>query len=119
MLRESLAVVDETAASARAVPVEYRKATDPQVTGVEALYASLDLAVRGQARTQRRAERSWDRPSATWTAREGVGFMTIGSENDDVAFMAMVESVVPPSSSTTNAPARATSGTLFPSPTAT
>jgi benzoyl-CoA reductase subunit C len=32
-------------------------------------------------------------PSRQMDRKEGVRFMTIGSENDDIAFMAMVESV--------------------------
>ncbi len=73
---------------------EYRKETNPRVSGLESLYASLTAQFID--REEHNAEmkrvlaalpqRKQDRP-------EGVRIMTIGSENDDAAFMAMVESV--------------------------
>jgi len=92
-LREALSVCDENRRLLREL-FEYRKAENPQVTGVEALYASItaqfvDKAEHNEALKKVLAalpKRNLNRP-------QGVRFMTIGSENDDVAFMAMVESV--------------------------
>jgi len=73
---------------------EYRKEVNPRVTGVDALYASLtaqfvDKEEHNAALRKVLAEL----PSQPNNRAEGVRFMTIGSENDDVSFMAMVESV--------------------------
>ncbi|MDP3673341.1 MAG: benzoyl-CoA reductase, bzd-type, subunit N [Telluria sp.] len=73
---------------------EYRKEVNPRVTGVDALYASLtaqfvDKEEHNAALRKVLAEL----PSQPNNRVEGVRFMTIGSENDDVSFMAMVESV--------------------------
>lgn len=73
---------------------EYRKEVNPRVTGVDALYASLtaqfvDKEEHNAALRKVLAEL----PSQPNNRIEGVRFMTIGSENDDVSFMAMVESV--------------------------
>lgn len=92
-LHEAIAVVDENRRLLREL-FEYRKETDPKVTGVEALYASLtaqfiDKREHNEALKKVLAalpKRKLNRP-------EGIRFMTIGSENDDVAFMSMVESV--------------------------
>ena len=92
-LKEALAVVDENRRLLREL-FEYRKATDPQVSGVEAIYASLtaqfvDKREHNEALKQVLAKL----PTRGLVRPEGVRFMTIGSENDDIAFMAMVESV--------------------------
>jgi benzoyl-CoA reductase subunit C len=92
-LRRGIEVVNENRRLLRQL-YEYRKETNPRVTGVEALYASItaqfvDKAEHNEALKRVLAElpkRKNDRP-------EGVRFMTIGSENDDISFMAMVESV--------------------------
>jgi len=93
MLREALAVCDENRTLLRKL-FDYRKETNPQVTGVEALYASITAQFVDKREHNEMLKkvlaalptRNLDRP-------EGVRFMTIGSENDDVAFMAMIESV--------------------------
>ena len=93
MLRESLAVVDENRRLLRQL-FDYRKETNPQVTGVEALYASITAQFIDKREHNEQLKkvlaalptRNLDRP-------QGARFMTIGSENDDVSFMAMVESV--------------------------
>lgn len=93
MLRESLAVIDENRRLLREL-FDLRKVSNPQVTGVEALYASISA----QFVDKREHNEELKRVLAAVKTRklnrsEGVRFMTIGSENDDVAFMAMVESV--------------------------
>lgn len=93
MLRESLAVVDENRRLLREL-FDLRKVSNPQVTGVEALYASITAQFVDKREHNEQLKkvlaavktRNLNRP-------EGIRFMTIGSENDDVAFMAMVESV--------------------------
>lgn len=74
---------------------EYRKEVNPRVTGVDALYASITAQFIDKEDHNREMKRVLaELPNQPVNARpEGVRFMTIGSENDDVAFMAMVESV--------------------------
>jgi len=73
---------------------DYRKENNPRVTGTEALYASITAQFVDKEDHNRELQRVLaevaKRPN---TRNEGVRMMTIGSENDDVAFMAMVESV--------------------------
>ncbi len=92
-LREATALVDENRRLLRAL-FEYRKATDPQITGVEALYASITAQFVDKREHNEELRRVLAAlPSRGLARAEGVRFMTIGSENDDIAFMAMVESV--------------------------
>ncbi len=74
---------------------EYRKEVNPRVTGVDALYASITAQFIDKEDHNRELKRVLaELPNQPINARpEGVRFMTIGSENDDVSFMAMVESV--------------------------
>ena len=73
---------------------EYRKETDPRVTGTEALYASITAQFVDKEEHNRELKRVLaELPKLPHSRKEGVRFMTIGSENDDVSFMAMVESV--------------------------
>ena len=93
MLRDALAVMDENRRLLREL-FDYRKADEPKVTGVEALYASITA----QFIDKREHNEMLKKVLAALPAREvtrptGARFMTIGSENDDVSFMAMVESV--------------------------
>ncbi len=92
-LRDAIALVDENRRLLHQL-FEYRKATDPQVTGVEALYASITAQFVDKREHNEELKRVIAAlPSRALGRREGVRFMTIGSENDDIAFMAMVESV--------------------------
>ncbi|HJV28073.1 MAG TPA: benzoyl-CoA reductase, bzd-type, subunit N [Aromatoleum sp.] len=92
-LREALEIVDENRRLLREL-FDLRKQSNPQVTGVEALYASITAQFVDKREHNEQLKkvlaavktRNLNRP-------EGIRFMTIGSENDDVAFMAMVESV--------------------------
>jgi benzoyl-CoA reductase subunit C len=73
---------------------DYRKETNPRITGVEALYASLTSQFVDKAEHNAELRRVLAEVAKRPNDRdEGIRFMTIGSENDDVAFMAMVESV--------------------------
>lgn len=93
MLRESLAVVDENRRLLREL-YEYRKEDNPKVTGVEALYASLTAQFTDKREHNEQLKKVLAAlPSRKVTRQQGVRFMTIGSENDDISFMAMVESV--------------------------
>ena len=92
-LREAVEVVNENRRLLRQL-FDYRKETNPRVTGVEALYASLTSQFTDKrehnAELKRVLAEVAKRPN---DREEGIRFMTIGSENDDVAFMAMIESV--------------------------
>ncbi len=73
---------------------EYRKEKNPRVTGVEALYASLTAQFVDKEEHNQELQRVLaELPQRANDRAEGVRFITIGSENDDVSFMAMVESV--------------------------
>jgi benzoyl-CoA reductase subunit C len=73
---------------------EYRKEVNPRVTGVDALYASITAQFVDKEDHNRELKRVLaELPKQPQNRVEGVRFMTIGSENDDVSFMAMVESV--------------------------
>ncbi len=73
---------------------EYRKEVNPRVTGVDALYASITAQFIDKEDHNRELKRVLALlPSQPNNRVEGVRFMTIGSENDDISFMAMVESV--------------------------
>ena len=93
MLKEALAVVDENRRLLREL-FEYRKVANPQVTGVEALYASITAQFVDKREHNEQLKKVLAAlPTRNLNRPEGVRFMTIGSENDDLAFMAMVESV--------------------------
>jgi benzoyl-CoA reductase subunit C len=93
MLKEALAVVDENRRLLREL-FEYRKEENPRVTGVEALYASITAQFVDKREHNEMLKKVLAAlPSRKMDRKEGVRFMTIGSENDDIAFMAMVESV--------------------------
>lgn len=73
---------------------EYRKEANPRVTGVDALYASITAQFIDKEDHNRELKRVLaELPKQPQNRIEGVRFMTIGSENDDISFMAMVESV--------------------------
>jgi benzoyl-CoA reductase subunit C len=93
MLKDALALVDENRRLLRAL-FEYRKAANPQVTGVEALLAALTAQfVDKREHNEQLKQVLAALPTRNLNRPEGVRFMTIGSENDDVAFMTMIESV--------------------------
>jgi len=92
-LAEAVEVVNENRRLLRQL-FEYRKQPNPNVTGLEALYASLSAQF-----VDKREHNALLRkvlaalPSRRLDRPEGVRVMTIGSENDDCGFMAMIESV--------------------------
>jgi benzoyl-CoA reductase subunit C len=93
MLNEALGVVDENRRLLRQL-FDYRMETDPQVTGVEALYASITAQFIDKREHNEQLKKVLAAlPTRNLNRPEGVRFMTIGSENDDIAFMAMIESV--------------------------
>ena len=93
-LRRSTALVNENRRLLHEL-FEYRKEVNPRVTGVDALYASITAQFIDKEDHNRELKRVLaELPKVPKDTRpEGVRFMTIGSENDDVSFMAMVESV--------------------------
>jgi benzoyl-CoA reductase subunit C len=73
---------------------EYRKADNPKVTGLEAIYASLTAQFVDKSEHNAELRKVLAAlPGRTMERDPGVRLMTIGSENDDCGFMAMVESV--------------------------
>lgn len=73
---------------------DFRKQENPPVTGLEALYASITAQFVDKAEHNRELERVIAEVEKRPKERdEGVRVMTIGSENDDCGFMAMIESV--------------------------
>lgn len=73
---------------------EYRKEENPRITGLEALYASISAQFVDKEEHNRELERVIAEVRKRPHERdEGVRLMTIGSENDDCGFMAMIESV--------------------------
>ncbi|MEO8170634.1 MAG: benzoyl-CoA reductase, bzd-type, subunit N [Oxalobacteraceae bacterium] len=92
-LRRATALVNENRRLLHEL-YEYRKETNPRVTGVDALYASITAQFIDKEDHNRELKRVLaELPKQPQNRIEGVRFMTIGSENDDVSFMAMVESV--------------------------
>ena len=92
-LQRGSAVVNENRRLLRQL-FEYRKETNPRVNGVEALYASITAQFVDKEEHSRELKRVLaELPDRKQDRPEGVRFITIGSENDDIAFMAMVESV--------------------------
>jgi benzoyl-CoA reductase subunit C len=93
MLHEATDTIDENRRLLRQL-FDYRKEANPKVTGVEALYASLTAQFVDKKEHNEQLKKVLAAlPSRQMDRKEGVRFMTIGSENDDIAFMAMVESV--------------------------
>ena len=93
MLKEALAVVDENRRLLREL-FEYRKATNPQITGTEALLAALTAQFIDKREHNEQLKKVLAAlPKRNLNRPEGVRFMTIGSENDDIAFISMIESV--------------------------
>ncbi|MBI2315765.1 MAG: benzoyl-CoA reductase, bzd-type, subunit N [Betaproteobacteria bacterium] len=73
---------------------EFRKEKNPRVTGLEALYASITAQFIDKEEHNRELRRVIAEVQKRANDRnEGVRVITIGSENDDCSFMAMVESV--------------------------
>jgi benzoyl-CoA reductase subunit C len=73
---------------------DLRKQENPPVTGLEALYASITAQFVDKQEHNRELERVIAEVEKRPRDRdEGVRVMTIGSENDDCGFMAMIESV--------------------------
>lgn len=92
-LRRAVEVINENRRLLREL-FEYRKETNPRVTGVEALYASLTAQFIDKEEHNAELRRVLAEVAKRDNPRdEGIRFMTIGSENDDIAFMAMIESV--------------------------
>ncbi|NMF88135.1 benzoyl-CoA reductase, bzd-type, subunit N [Aromatoleum petrolei] len=93
MLKDALAVCDENRRLLREL-YEFRKEADPKVTGVEALYASLTAQFIDKREHNEMLKKVLAAlPTRKVERKTGARFMTIGSENDDIAFMGMVESV--------------------------
>jgi benzoyl-CoA reductase subunit C len=95
-LQEALALVDENRRLLRQL-FELRQTDNPPLTGAEALYASLtaqfiDKREHNRALRQVLAALA-EQPQRSTTASGGVRLMTIGSENDDIGFMEMIESL--------------------------
>ena len=92
-LKKAISVINENRRLLREL-FEFRKEANPRVTGVEALYASLTAQfVDKEEHNQELRRVLAEVAKRTNVRKEGVRFMTIGSENDDVSFMEMVESV--------------------------
>jgi benzoyl-CoA reductase subunit C len=93
MLHEATDTIDENRRLLRQL-FDYRKESNPKVTGVEALYASITAQFVDKKEHNEQLKKVLAAlPARQMDRKEGVRFMTIGSENDDIAFMAMVESV--------------------------
>jgi len=92
-LKRGVEIVNENRRLLREL-FEYRKETNPRVTGVDALYASITAQFVDKEEHNKELKRVLaELPKQANNREEGIRFMTIGSENDDVSFMAMVESV--------------------------
>ncbi|MCK9283834.1 MAG: benzoyl-CoA reductase, bzd-type, subunit N [Rhodocyclaceae bacterium] len=92
-LRGAVEIINENRRLLRQL-FDYRKETNPRVTGTEALYASLTSQFVDKEEHNAELRRVLAEVEKRDNSREeGIRFMTIGSENDDLAFMAMVESV--------------------------
>lgn len=92
-LQEALTLVNENRRLLRQL-FELRRVATPPLTGTEALHASLTA----QFVDKREHNAELRRVLAALTGRErvretGVRLMTLGSENDDMGFMAMLESL--------------------------
>lgn len=92
-LKEAIGVVDENRRLLKQL-FDLRKRANPEVTGLEALYASITAQFVDKREHNEQLKKVLAAlPGRPMSRKEGVRLMTIGSENDDCAFMAMVESV--------------------------
>jgi benzoyl-CoA reductase subunit C len=92
-LTEALEAVNENRRLLRQL-FDLRKQTNPPVTGLEALYASITAQFIDKREHNEALKKVLAAlPNRRLDRNEGVRVMTIGSENDDCGFMAMVESV--------------------------
>ncbi|SMB27511.1 C-subunit of benzoyl-CoA reductase [Sterolibacterium denitrificans] len=92
-LRAALELVDENRRLLRRL-FALRQAENPPLTGAEALYASLTAQFVDKREHNRALQRVLDAlPQRAVSRAAGVRLMTIGSENDDVGFMEMIESL--------------------------
>ena len=92
-LNQAIATINENRRLLREL-FEYRKEQNPRVTGLEALYASITAQFVDKEEHNRELKRVMAEVRKRSNDREeGVRVMTIGSENDDCGFMAMIESV--------------------------
>jgi len=92
-LNDSIELVNENRRLLREL-YEYRKQSNPKVTGLEAIYASITAQFTDKREHNAQLKKTLAAlPNRTMGREEGVRLMTIGSENDDCGFMAMVESV--------------------------
>jgi len=92
-LKEAIGVVDENRRLLKQL-FDLRKRANPEVTGLEALYASITAQFVDKREHNEQLKKVLAAvPHRQMNRKEGVRLMTIGSENDDCAFMAMVESV--------------------------
>lgn len=94
-LCEALAVVNLNRRLLREL-FDLRKQDSPRLSGVDALYASLTAQFIDKREHNRELERVLAvlrADDAPLPPAEGLRLMTIGAENDDIAFMQMVESV--------------------------
>ncbi len=93
MLNDAIAVVNENRRLLRQL-FEYRKEDNPRVTGLDAIYASLTAQFIDKREHNAELKKVLAAlPERKMSREPGVRLMTIGSENDDCGFMAMVESV--------------------------
>jgi benzoyl-CoA reductase subunit C len=92
-LTEAIEVVNENRRLLRQL-FELRQGPNPPLTGAEALYASLTAQFVDRAEHNHELRRVLSAlPGRTPPAENGVRLMTIGSENDDIGFMEMIESL--------------------------
>jgi benzoyl-CoA reductase subunit C len=92
-LNEAIAVVNENRRLLRQL-YDFRKESNPKVSGLESVYAALTAQFVDKREHNAELRRVLaELPARDMDREEGVRLMTIGSENDDCGFMAMVESV--------------------------
>lgn len=92
-LNDAIELVNENRRLLRKI-YEYRKDDNPKVTGLEAIYAALTAQFIDKAEHNAELRKVLAAlPGRKMDREQGVRLMTIGSENDDCGFMAMVESV--------------------------
>ncbi len=94
-LQKAIELVNENRRLLRQL-FDLRKVENPPLTGAEALYASLTAQFVDKAEHNRELQRVLAELPQRSLPREtstGVRLMTIGSENDDISFMEMIESL--------------------------